>query len=55
LLVGDSTAGKTRAAFEAVRAVLLDHLLIAPDGREVVAATLATAVTLRRCAVAGRP
>jgi hypothetical protein len=30
LLVGDSTAGKTRAAFEAMRAVLPDHVLIVP-------------------------
>jgi membrane protein implicated in regulation of membrane protease activity len=41
LLVGDSTAGKTRAAFEAVRAVLPDHLLIVPSGRDGVAAAVA--------------
>jgi tetratricopeptide (TPR) repeat protein len=49
LLVGDSTAGKTRAAFEAVRAVLPDHVLVVPDGREGVPAAVAAAVTLRRC------
>ena len=49
LLVGDSTAGKTRAAFEAVRAVLPDHLLIVPDGRDGVVAAVAEALTLRRC------
>jgi tetratricopeptide (TPR) repeat protein len=49
LLVGDSTAGKTRAAFEGVRAVLPDHLLIVPDRREGVAAAVAAAATLRRC------
>ena len=31
LLVGPSTAGKTRAAYEAVAAALGDHVLIAPD------------------------
>ncbi|MBL1065655.1 tetratricopeptide repeat protein [Streptomyces sp. 7-21] len=31
LLVGPSTAGKTRAAFEAVRDVLPDHRVLAPD------------------------
>jgi tetratricopeptide (TPR) repeat protein len=30
LIVGDSTAGKTRAAFEAVRAVLPQHRVLAP-------------------------
>jgi hypothetical protein len=49
LLVGDSTAGKTRAAFEAVRTVLPDHLLIVPDGRDGVVAAVAEAVRLRRC------
>ena len=33
LLVGDSTAGKTRAAYEAVAATLPDHVLIAPQDR----------------------
>ncbi len=49
LLVGDSTAGKSRAAFEAVRAVLPDHALIVPDGREGVSAVVAGVVTRRRC------
>lgn len=31
LLVGDSTAGKTRLAFEAVKEVLPDHVLLAPE------------------------
>jgi hypothetical protein len=31
LLVGDSTAGKSRAAFEAMRARLADHVLIYPS------------------------
>jgi len=33
LLVGDSTAGKTRTAYEAVAAMLYDHVLIAPHDR----------------------
>jgi tetratricopeptide (TPR) repeat protein len=49
LLVGDSTAGKTRAAFEAVRAVLPDHLLVVPESREGVAAAVQKAAGLRRC------
>ncbi|MET8700731.1 tetratricopeptide repeat protein [Kitasatospora sp. NPDC004723] len=31
LVVGDSTAGKTRAAFEAVRAVLPEHRVLSPE------------------------
>ena len=37
LLVGDSTAGKSRAAFEAVRGTLADHVLICPSGRDAIA------------------
>ncbi|MBC6459857.1 tetratricopeptide repeat protein, partial [Actinomadura sp. HBU206391] len=49
LLAGDSTAGKTRAAFEAMRAVLPDHILIVPESRDGVAAAVAKAATVRRC------
>ncbi|WP_157431548.1 SEL1-like repeat protein [Actinomadura hibisca] len=36
LIVGDSTAGKTRAAYEALNATLPDHRIIAPqDGEEL--------------------
>ncbi|MES9602160.1 tetratricopeptide repeat protein [Actinomadura sp. NPDC000929] len=49
LLVGDSTAGKTRAAFEAVRAKLPDHTLIVPEKRDGVAAAVQKAATIRRC------
>jgi tetratricopeptide (TPR) repeat protein len=49
LLVGDSTAGKTRAAFEAVRAVLPDHLLVVPESREGVSAAVQKAAGIRRC------
>ncbi|GAA2134612.1 tetratricopeptide repeat protein [Actinomadura napierensis] len=49
LLVGDSAAGKTRAAFEAVRAMLPDHTLIVPENRDGVAAAVRRAATIRRC------
>ncbi|MGA5506873.1 hypothetical protein [Streptomyces umbrinus] len=49
LLVGDSTAGKSRAAYEAMIATLPDHVLIAPQGRSAVAAALAQASEVRRC------
>ena len=52
LLTGDSTAGKTRMAYEAIRALCPDHVLIAPASRE----SLATIVPVvleeqRRCVV----
>ncbi|MFF4991165.1 tetratricopeptide repeat protein [Streptosporangium saharense] len=40
LLVGDSTAGKSRTAYEAVRATLPDHVLIAPHDRTALAAAI---------------
>lgn len=40
LLVGDSTAGKTRTAYEAVKAELPDHFLIVPDRAGVLDAAL---------------
>ncbi len=49
LLVGDSTAGKTRAAFEAMTATLTDHLLVCPAGREAVAVAVASAAQARQC------
>ncbi|WP_405484718.1 tetratricopeptide repeat protein [Streptomyces sp. NBC_00009] len=49
LLVGDSTAGKSRAAYEAMRTTLPDHLLIAPQNRAALPAALAQAVSTRRC------
>jgi eukaryotic-like serine/threonine-protein kinase len=51
LLVGDSTAGKTRAAYEAARAVLPDHVLIVPAGREALAAVAPEVLEQRRCVV----
>lgn len=41
VVVGESTAGKSRAAFEAVRSQAPDHLLAVPSGRE----SLATVTT----------
>jgi tetratricopeptide (TPR) repeat protein len=49
LLVGDSTAGKTRMAFEALRATLPDHSLIAPDGLDAIPDAVSQAVEERRC------
>ncbi len=49
LLVGDSTAGKTRMAFEAVRATLADHTLIAPAGADGVTAAVRQAADRRLC------
>lgn len=50
LLVGDSTAGKSRTAFEAVSATLAGHLLIAPS-RGAIAVAVERAAGERRCAL----
>ena len=49
LLVGDSTAGKTRAAFEAMAATLPKHVLVCPSGREAVSVAVTQAAQTRRC------
>ena len=49
LLVGDSTAGKSRAAFEAVTATLAGHVLICPSGRDAIVAAVDRAAQERRC------
>jgi hypothetical protein len=49
LLVGDSTAGKTRMAFEALHATLPDHSLIAPDGVDAIPDTVSQAADEQRC------
>jgi hypothetical protein len=51
LLSGDSTAGKTRAAYEAIRALVPDHVLVAPAGRESLATILPAVLEQRRCVV----
>lgn len=49
LLVGDSTAGKSRSAWEAMRTILGNHLLLAPKDREALPAVLDLAARERRC------
>jgi len=49
LLVGDSLAGKSRAAFEAMSAVLPGHTLIVPNNREALAYAVRQAISSRRC------
>ncbi|MEV6849893.1 tetratricopeptide repeat protein [Actinoplanes sp. NPDC051411] len=48
VVVGESTAGKSRAAFEAIRALTPDHLLAVPSGRESLAAVVARLSESRR-------
>ena len=48
VVVGESTAGKSRAAFEAIRAQSPDHLLAIPSGRESLAAVTAQLSQSRR-------
>ena len=49
LVSGESTAGKSRAAFEAMRRLLPGHTLVAPAGRQVVRAMIDVALERRRC------
>lgn len=49
LLIGESTAGKSRAAYEAMRAALADHTLIAPRNRSVLPDAIERALRLPRC------
>jgi tetratricopeptide (TPR) repeat protein len=48
LIVGDSTAGKSRAASEAI-AALPDHVLVVPQDRESVSVAVDEAAGARRC------
>jgi hypothetical protein len=48
LVVGDSAAGKTRAASEAI-AALPDHVLVVPQSREFVSVAVDKAAGTRRC------
>jgi hypothetical protein len=43
LVVGDSTAGKTRLAYEAMRACLPSHVCVSPDGPHTLRAALTAA------------
>jgi tetratricopeptide (TPR) repeat protein len=51
LLVGDSTAGKTRAAYEAIAATVPDHVIIAPKDRAALSAAAERAVQVSNCVV----
>ncbi|MGW4057792.1 tetratricopeptide repeat protein [Amycolatopsis sp. NPDC004747] len=51
LVVGESTAGKSRAAYEAMRASIPDHVLIAPVARESLSSVVPTVAEQRRCVV----
>ncbi|MCL7423924.1 hypothetical protein [Streptomyces sp. YS415] len=53
LLVGDSTAGKTRCAYEAMSAVLPDHLLIVPPHVTDLADAVTEAVSTARSGTPG--
>ncbi|MCF2525875.1 hypothetical protein [Yinghuangia soli] len=48
LIIGESTAGKTRAAYEAMTAVLGDHVLVEPQNRDGLAAALDAAQNSRQ-------
>ena len=49
LLVGDATAGKTRTAFEAMKAMLPEHVFISPSVLVYVASAVSAAAAARRC------
>lgn len=49
VLLGDSATGKSRTAFEAMAAVLPDHVLVAPDGRADIAAALEAVEGFGKC------
>lgn len=51
LVVGESTAGKTRAAFEAMRACLPDHTFVRPVGKRDLPEALDLAAVRRRSVV----
>lgn len=49
LLVGESAAGKSRAAFEAMSSTLADHVLVAPSGQDGLVAAVDKAAQMPRC------
>ncbi|GIH03521.1 hypothetical protein Rhe02_15880 [Rhizocola hellebori] len=51
LLVGESTAGKSRVAFEAIRACLPNHTFIRPRVPTAISAALANIAEVRRCVI----
>jgi tetratricopeptide (TPR) repeat protein len=51
LIVGDSTAGKSRSAYEAIAATLPEHVLIVPHGRHALPSALARAAEIKHCVI----
>lgn len=51
LITGDSAAGKSRAAYEAVRTCVPDYTMIAPADRKALDTVVSTVVERRRCVV----
>lgn len=51
LLIGESTAGKTRTAFEAISRKLPDHVFVAPNGHGDLDDVIGTVLEHRRCVV----
>jgi hypothetical protein len=51
LIVGDSTAGKSRSAYEAMAATLPEHVLIVPNGRDALPSALTKASSARHCVI----
>jgi eukaryotic-like serine/threonine-protein kinase len=49
LIVGESTAGKSRIAYEVMRSVLAEHVLVVPAGTDVIETLATTVVDLPRC------
>src|SRR5205823_12234826 len=48
---GESTAGKSRAAYEAMRRRLPEHTVVAPADRESIASIVEVVLEHRRCVV----
>ncbi|MGO1053756.1 tetratricopeptide repeat protein [Crossiella sp. CA198] len=51
LIIGESTAGKTRAAYEAIRRLCPDHYFLAPSGNRPFQSIVDTVLELRRVVV----
>jgi tetratricopeptide (TPR) repeat protein len=49
LLIGDSTAGKSRSAYEAIKTTLPNHIFIAPRNREALTVAISQAAEENRC------
>ncbi|GAA0729761.1 hypothetical protein GCM10010199_44320 [Dactylosporangium roseum] len=51
LVLGESTAGKSRLAFEAMRSTLPDHTLVVPTSREALQHVVSPVLEAKRCVV----